>query len=391
MHRLLLCLSLLATEAAAQQTRFFYPEPPAAAVRITNDIKFGTADTVTLAMDVYRPANVSSLSPALIFYVPFWTEERRSRTSNDWATGWARIAAANGIVAIIPDIRAMPGTGNATAPTRPLGDDFPRFLAYLGEHASALGVDREQLAVFAASGSVSAAFPAVEDSRQTSIKAAVMYYGSADVATFRLDLPVLYVRAGLDSPDMNAAILQLASRAAAQNAPITLVNHHSGYHAFEARNDDAVTRRIIDQTIDFVKQATTPAFQAAIRDGRLEALASGHITARQFGDAALTYAELLKRRPTDSRVRFSYARALLGDKQYGAACTEIRRLTPVSFEAILPGTRSCVLAGQMDTTVAWLQSIRKDWLRSEYVIGLRRDSVYAPLWHRADFQALFQP
>ena len=52
-----------------------------------------------------------------------------------------------------------------------------------------------------------------------------MFYGSAPVAEFRLDLPVLYVRAGLDRPGVNRDITTLAALAVSQNAPVTLVNH----------------------------------------------------------------------------------------------------------------------------------------------------------------------
>jgi dienelactone hydrolase len=105
----------------------------------------------------------------------------------------------------------------------------------------------------------------VEDPEQTAVKAAVMYYGSANVGRFRLDLPVLFVRAGLDRPDVNATITTLASLAISQNAPLTLLNHPIGHHAFEiADDDDAGIREVIDQTIDFVKQATSGRYQIAL-------------------------------------------------------------------------------------------------------------------------------
>ncbi|HKG92336.1 MAG TPA: hypothetical protein VKA84_10610 [Gemmatimonadaceae bacterium] len=384
-----------AGDAAAQQPRFYYPAPPTAAVRVTRGVRFATVDTLHLAMDVYRPAARSAKSPALVFYSQYWPSEGRpARESNDWLVSWARIAAAQGIVGIIPDIRAEPGTGNATTPARALGDDFQRMIAFLAAHASEYGVDPNRIAVMASSGSVSAAFPAVEDPRQTAIKAAVMYYGSADVTSFRRDLPLLYVRAGMDSPSMNAAIDRLASLAVAQNAPITLLNHHSGQHGFEGRDDNAATREVIEQTLQFVKRATAPAYQAAIRAGQLDAAAAAHLSTGNFHEASLVFAELLKQRPADRQLRLSYGQALLADEQYDAACAELRRMTPPgegSFQSILPGTRACVLAGALDTAVVWLQGMPKAWVQSPYVGGLRADSVFAPLWGRADFQALFRP
>jgi len=144
-------------------------------------------------------------------------------------------------------------------------DDFQRLVAHLTDHASAYGVDANRIAVFAESGATWAALPAVEDPSQSAIKAAVMYYGSANVDTFRSDLPLLWVRAGLDSPRTNADIARIAFLAIAQNAPVTLLNHPTGRHGFEGRDDNAVTRDVIEQTLAFIKRATSAHFQAAIR------------------------------------------------------------------------------------------------------------------------------
>ena len=55
---------------------------------------------------------------------------------------------------------------------------------------------------------------------------------------------------------MNEEISKLAALAVAQNAPVTLVNHASGYHGFEMFNDDDATREVMEQTIAFVRRAT---------------------------------------------------------------------------------------------------------------------------------------
>jgi dienelactone hydrolase len=384
-------LALAARGAAAQQWRMHYPEPPAAAVRIERGVPFATADGTRLAMDVYRPAATQGPAPALVLFALFWEGDRPSREANDHVTSWARIAAANGIVAVIPDLRGEPGTGNATAPARARGDDLARLLAHLGEHASTYGVDSARIALFAASGSVAAALPAVQDPRQRAVKAAVLYYGYADVASLRLDVPLLYVRAGRDSRGMNAGIDRVVALALAQNAPLTLLNHNTGHHAFEAVDDDATTREVIDQTLAFVKRATAPAFHAAVRAGRLDAAAAAYRNAGNHREAARAFAELAALRPGDRGLRLDLAQALLGDRQFAAACAEFRRETPPSFAAIAPGTRACLLAGAPDTAVAWLGTVRRDWLRSDMLRALRTDSVYAPLWGRDDFRALFRP
>ena len=164
--------------------------------------------------------------PALIVFSANTTSQR--------SDAWYRLglaAASNGLVGIVPDI----------GETR-TADDFDALLAYVAGHASELGVDPNAIAVFAGSGNVSSAFPLVEDPRLTTVRAAVMFYGSAPAREFRLDLPVFYVRAGLDRPDVNRRITELAAAAIAQNAPLTLVNNPSGHHAFEVNDDDDATR-----------------------------------------------------------------------------------------------------------------------------------------------------
>jgi dienelactone hydrolase len=251
-------VSIGAAEARAQQRPFHYPMPPQDAVEVSRGVVFARVDSTTLAMAVYRPANASSASPALILYSLFWPEEkdRPPREANDQARSWARIAAGNGIIALVPDLRAVPGTGTASAPTRARDGDFDLLLTHLREHTRDYGIDSARLALFATSGSVAAALPAIEDPRHSAIKAAVLYYGGAgaDVSVFRRDLPILWVRSGLDSRSMNDAIDRLARMALSQSAPVTVVDYGAGHHAFEAVDDTEETRRIIDRTVEFVKQ-----------------------------------------------------------------------------------------------------------------------------------------
>lgn len=260
-------LTLLACLAAgsgeAQERPFHYPVPPLDAVRVTKAVPYARMDSTVLAMDVYRPQAASGASPALILYSMYWPDSNDPppRTSNDQALRWARIAAAAGIVAIVPDLRAVPGTGTAQAPARAREGELDSLLVHLTTHAREYGIDGSRIALFAASGSVASALPAVQDRRHSAIAAAVLYYGGAgaSVTTFRPDLPVFWVRAGRDSPGMNSAIDRLASLALTQNAPLTLINYATGHHAFEAVDDNATTRAIIRRTLEFVKEATARA------------------------------------------------------------------------------------------------------------------------------------
>jgi dienelactone hydrolase len=370
------CLASMLVSVSAQAPQpFFYPPPPPGTVNVTRDVTYGRLGDTTLMMDVYRRGAAASLAPALIF---FNHAVGPQRTNFVFYPRWAEIAAAKGLVAVVPDLRL--GTS---------ASEFDLLLTHLAERAAEYGVDANAIAVYAGSGNVFTALPAVEDPQRTAVKAAVMYYGAAEVKTLRMDLPVLLVRAGLDRPGVNTAMAALAAAAVAQNAPLTLLNHPTGHHAFEIVDDDAATRAVIDATIEFVHRATSAGYQSALRTGIPEATAAGHVAAGRFAEAAAAYAPLVAARPADTRLRLSYGEALLGNRQFTAACREFAKLEGQGLgprDLGLPAARACMQAGDADRAVVWLRSIPQRFLPPD----VQKEPVFAPLHERADFQALFK-
>jgi dienelactone hydrolase len=347
--------------------------PTSASVSVTKDLPYGRRDTVTLRLDAYRPAQSANAAPVLVF----WNRATGADRSNSSYASWAGAAASRGVVAILPDLR------NGSEPA-----DFLELVTFLRTRGHELGADGVAIAVYAASGNVDTAFPVLEDPKQTGVKAAIIYYGTAPITEFRRDLPVLYVRAGLDRPDVNQEIMRLASLAVAQNAPLTLVNHASGYHGFEIFNDDDATRDVMEQTIAFVRRATSPSFQAALRRGIPEATAAGYVQLKDFAKAASIYADLVAARPDDARLRLSYGEALLGASRYAEACAEFEQLKGkgLGFRDLgLPAARACLQKGDADAAIAWLKSIPTRFLPP----SVKDEAVFAPIKDRADFQALF--
>jgi dienelactone hydrolase len=376
-YLIVLAVAHAAASTAGAQAPVFAVRTPASAYVLSRNVMYGSSGDHGLAMDVYRPTgNASERHPVLIMWNRGMGAEQRSVS---FVTGWAQAAAARGVTTIIPDLR--PDSEPA---------DFTRVVRYAVSHGAELGVDPERVAVYAASGNVSTAFPVLEDPATAGVRAAVIYYGAAPIEHFRLDLPVLYVRAGLDRPPVNAAITQLASLAASQNAPVTLLNHPTGYHGFEVRNDDDASRDIIERTIDFVKRSTAPGFQAALRGGLLEAKAAGYVATGKSHEAAAIYADLVRSRPGDPTLGLAYAEALLGDRQFAAACAEFDKLRdkPLGWrDRGLPAASACLQKGDADAAIAWLKTIPSRFLPA----GVQDDPVFAPLKSRADFRALFQP
>ena len=366
-------LCSVSSPGRSQELTFALP-PGSTPVVVTKDVQYARSDTVTLRMDVYRPSGAAGRRlPALVFFNRAFGANR----SGPFYSAWARAAASRGIIAILPDLRG----GSEAA-------DFQALIAHLTATAAEIGADRDAIAVYAASGNVSAAFPILEDSKQTGVHAAIIYYGTAPITEFRRDLPVLYVRAGLDRPDVNRGITELASLAVSQNAPVTLLNHPSGYHGFEMFNNDDATRDVMEQTIAFVRRVTAPSFRAAVRDGIPEATAAGYVQSQAYGKAAPIYADLLSARPNDARLRLSYGEALLGDSQFAAACAEFEKLKGKGLgprDLGLPAARACMLKGDADAAIAWLKTIPTRFLPA----SVQNDAVFASLRSRDDFRALF--
>jgi acetyl esterase/lipase len=363
--------------ASAQDGHFFYPPPQPGSMAITKDVAFAPGDTGKLRMDVYRPSAGEAL-PTLIFF----NGTGLPRSSEMYA-GWARIASFRGLVAIVPDLRPDSAA-----------QDFQKLLAYLTAHAAEYKIDKAAIAMYAASANVPTAFPIAEDPHQTAIAAAVMYYGTAAITQFRRDVPVFYVRAGLDRPAVNGggpgSILALAGLAISQNAPLTLVNDAGGHHAFEVTDDDGVTRQVIEETIQWVKAAVSRPYLDAVRHGAPEAEVAGQVAAGDAKAAVPGYAKLVNDHPDDVRLRLSYAEALLGDKQFETACAQFERLKGKGLgprDVGLPAARACMQNGDAELALAWLRTIPRQFLPSD----LQEDPMFASLRMRAEFRALFQP
>jgi hypothetical protein len=189
---------------------------------------------------------------------------------------------------------------------------------------------------------------------------------------------------------MNGGINTVLTRALAQNAPLTLVNDATAHHAFEISDPDAVTVHTIDRTLEFVGHATAPAYQAALRAGMPEAGAMAQIGTGHYDRAAEIYAGMLRDRPEDARLRLAYGEALLGARQFAAACAEFEKLKGADLGARdrgLPAARACLQGGDTAAAVAWLATIPARFLGRA---DLERDPVLAPLLERPDVQALLR-
>jgi dienelactone hydrolase len=367
----LLVASTLGAAVRAQEMRFFYAAPDPAAVEVLKDQSYGGG----LQMDVYRPARGErTMLPAVVFF----NMATGANRSNTFYRSWAQLAAAQGLVAVLPDLRSQS-----------FEQDFDAAVAHLTSTGASLGLDRDRIAVYAGSGNVWRALPLLQNPARTAIKSAVMYYGVATVPAFRRDLPLLLVRAGLDRPPVNRGLTELAAQAAKENAPVTLVNYPGGHHAFEIVDDEEATREVIDSTVAYIKRTTMPSYQASLRQGVPEATAAAYVATGDFARAAASYAELVKAQPDDTRLRLSYGEALLGDSQFVTACAELAKLKGKGLgprDLGLPAARACMQSGDGDAALAWLKTIPSQYLPPD----VENDPIFAALQSRPEFKALFK-
>ena len=70
--------------------------------------------------------------------------------------------------------------------------------------------------------------------------------------------PTLVVRAGRDAKPLNDSIDAFVATALSKNAPVSLINYPAGDHGFEILNDTDETRRVIAQSIAWVKSRLRP-------------------------------------------------------------------------------------------------------------------------------------
>lgn len=367
--------SLAAMPVVAQEMRTAFP-PPAAGIREELNQEFGRAGTTPLQMDVFRPPTSVPAGrgyPVIIFF----NSATGANRTNPFYAAWARQAASRGMVAILPDLR----DGQQA-------EDFRALLAFLDEHATHLGMDHDAIAVYAGSGNAYRAFPILESPELKLVKAAVIYYGAGNVAKFRLDLPVLMVRAGLDRPDLNRDMTELAAKGVSQNAPVTLLNYPTGHHGFELVDNNDATRDVVEQTLAWVKRAMDPATRLAMASMLPEAEAAGLVLSGDFAKAATLYSSMVAAAPEDHRMRLAWGEALLGAGEFAKACAELEKLRGKGLgprDVGLPGAKACVQGGDPAAAVKWLESIPARYLPR----SVQNEPVFAPLKDRPDFKAVF--
>jgi len=243
------------------------------AVTVRRDIAYGTGDGGSQTFDLYCPPALGAptQTPAIVFVIGYSDSGAEAWLGCKFKEmesyiGWAKLAAAAGLVAI-------------TYANREPITDIGALLRHLRNNAAALGIDSERIGLWAASGNVLLALSVLMGNENASLRCAVLCYGymmdlhgSANVAKaattwgfvnpctgktvddLPLQVPLLIVRAGMDqTPHLNETIDAFVANGLRRNLPLTLVNHATAPHAFDIFHDSDTSREVIRQILGFMR------------------------------------------------------------------------------------------------------------------------------------------
>ena len=212
------------------------------------DVSFST-EKKSLKLDVYVPPDLAADErlPAVLFVHGSAPAARNLKNHGQYVS-WGKLVGASGLIAV------------------PFNWDYPdpsgieQLIAFVREHADEFQIDRDRLCLFSISAGVSVGFTVALKDSPTYLRCVIGYYGNPSPALELIESreaaglpPILLAKAGIDDPTFIEGTDRFANELNALGAPVTLLTHENGVHAFDLRIDDDRSREIIEQTIDFIK------------------------------------------------------------------------------------------------------------------------------------------
>ncbi len=351
------------------------PVPDASRITIASGT-YRSPSGASLAFEVFRSAAAGGVTSLVVFANGIGPALPRMRGYRDWAS----LVTTRGFAAVLYD-------GPTFDPSRPLRDNLRESVAHLDSviavlrrRGAGLGVDPTALVVWAGSAQTATGTPYALSGERT-VKGYVLYYGAGEVAEPRVDVPVLAVRAGLDSPGLNASFDSLTRQLIRAGAPVTVVNYPAGSHGFDVLDSTAMTGQVIDQTLEFMVAVTKPSLHAAIDAGVPEVEAAAAFAAERWDLAEALYTELGRHRPESRSAAWRLGLAQLAAGHPLAALASFDRAKTLgqggARDIGLPATRAAIRAGRMDRAVEWVLWALQRFPRIRDEIAA--DSELAPL------------
>jgi len=244
---LLIILLVSSFTTLAQEAGLVLQQPAMDKVKIEEGKTFKTGKDTTLLFDIYYPNDFDKKQalPVIVFVNGIGSLELyRWNIYKDWA----KLIAANGMIAVNYQTRRDKSMV-----------DTESILDHLGSHSGELGIDKDKIGLWSCSANVGIGIPIAMKETRSSIKALVVYYGTAQYPSgtkpyYRQDLEMQIVRAGLDFRNLNVGMGSFIQTALTEDFHFEYINYPEGQHAFDAFDNTPRSREIILQTVDFYKR-----------------------------------------------------------------------------------------------------------------------------------------
>lgn len=270
------------------KTPVVYRVPGMDSAVVRSNVVFDNTAATPLALDAYLPRGLrkGERRPAIVFIsggerVRQWT----------WFITWGQLAAAHGLIGIIPDKRYP----RSFEGVRTGFEDTEKLLAFLQTQGEDLGVDPQRICLWTFSAGGRLTSVGLQPSKlggsggnqqSGSVRCLVSFYGVLDMAAELQNIsnqaeresllkryspvqaleslaasgvkpPSMFIaRAGKDVAIINNTLDRFVSTALRSNVSMTFVNYADGDHGFDGFNDTPQSRAIIKAALEFVKEQT---------------------------------------------------------------------------------------------------------------------------------------
>lgn len=352
-------------------------------VAIDPDLVYKEVDGQQLTFDLYRPkgARAEDRFP-LVFFVNGVGD--RELPLKHWGPyrSWAKLCAASGMAAVLHNARE-----GQTA------EDLADAVTQVREQAPKLGIDPDNICIWASSANLQTGFPYATDVSNTFVKCAVFYYGALDSTRVRHDLPVLVARAGLDMPWQNVTVDAYVARSLVLNAPLTLLNLPNGRHGFDVIDKNDASREMVRSTLAFMKQNLSGDVQRARLERAAQANALSLVAGAKYADALDSCRRWVAEDGENGLARQTLATCLYHLRQFEEACANYERAGDLGhMPALTWYNAACCRALLKDKDHA-LVLLEKAFAtgRITNLQAVRDDTDLASLKDEPRFQKLVQP
>lgn len=239
----------------------------------TRDVAYTRRDNPNIRMDVYRPADARAEDRrGAVIFIHGGADAVTQPKNWGIYQSWGRLMATTGLVGVTmshslssPRTRILEGAADITSA-----------IDHVRANAGRYGIDPDRICLIAFSAGGPLLAPYLRGAAP-GIRCLAGYYPFMDIrqssrhqaeTAATLDayspivrlgqpgraVPLLLVRAGRDDiPTLLDSVDRFAAAALAANYPLTLINHPEAPHGFDNQLDDARSREVITQTLDFLQ------------------------------------------------------------------------------------------------------------------------------------------